>query len=342
VKLAPLALTLGASLAAILAAAPAMAAPAYTLTKSVALGAPDKWDYVVADPETGRVYVAHGDQLAVLDGRKGELVGKVEGMPGGTHGIAVSHAAGQGFTDDGENAQAVAFDLKTLKVVARIPADKDADAITRDPVTDHVFVINGDSGTITVVDPKTDKTVATLTAGEKLEYAAPDGKGAVFVNGAGKRELIKIDVHTNQIAARWPTPDCESPHGLALDAPDHRAFVGCLNSLMMVVDTETGKLIAELGIGAGNDAVAWDPKRKRVFSSNGKSGTISVYQQVSPDHYDALEPIHTKISARTMSVDPQTGRLFVAATKLTPPAQPGGKPVPVPGALEVLIFDPAQ
>ena len=341
-KLAPLALTLSATLGAILAAAPAMAAPAYTLTKSVALGAPDKWDYVVVDPETGRVYVAHGDQLAVLDGRAGELVGKVEGMPGGTHGIAISHATGQGFTDDGENAQAVAFDLKTLKVVAKIPADKDADAITRDPATDQVFVINGNSGTITVVDPKTDKAVATLTAGEKLEYGVPDGQGAVYVNGAGKRELLKIDVHTHQIAARWPTPDCESPHGLALDAPDHRAFVGCLNNLMMVVDTETGRLVAKLGIGLGNDAVAWDAKRKRVFSSNGKDGTISVYQQVSPDHYDALEPLHTQVSARTMAVDPQTGRLFVAAADVHRPAQPGGRPTPVPGSFKVLILDPVQ
>ena len=341
-KLAPLALTLAASLGATLAAAPAMAAPAYTLTKSVPLGAPDRWDYVVADPETGRVYVAHGDKVAVLDGRSGELVGQVEGIPGGTHGIAVSHATGQGFTDDGGKGAAVAFDLKTLKVLKQIPADQDADAIARDPVTGRVFVMEGDPGAITVIDPKTNQAVTSIKAGEKLEYAAADGEGFLYVAGEAKRDLLKIDARTNTIVARWATPDCQSPHGLAVDAASHRAFMGCINSVMMVVDTQSGRLVAKLPIGKGSDAIAWDAKRKRVFSPNGRDGTISVYQQVSPDRYDALETIQTQVTGRTMAVDPETGRLFVAAAEAGPPAQPGGRPRPVPGTFKLLILEPVK
>src|SRR5690242_8816097 len=66
----------------------------YHLTRSVRLGAPDRWDYVVYDGPSHRVYVAHGDHLTVVDGRNGRIIGQVEGMPGGTHGIAISHAAG--------------------------------------------------------------------------------------------------------------------------------------------------------------------------------------------------------------------------------------------------------
>lgn len=342
VKLTPIALTLGASLGAILAAAPAMAAPAYTLTKSVPLGAPDRWDYVVVDHDTGRVYVAHGDRVAVLDGRKGVLVGQVEGIPGGTHGVAISHAAGQGFSDDGKAGVAVAFDLKTLKAVKRIPAEEDADGIARDAVTGHIFVVDGDSAAITVIDPKHDADAATIKAGEKLEYAVGDGQGSIYVAGEEKRDLLKVDARTNQIVARWPTPDCDSPHGLAVDAVGRRAFLGCENSVMMVVDTQSGRLVAKLPIGRGNDAVAWDAKRKRAFSSNGKDGTISVYQQVSPNRYEALETIQTQVSGRTMDVDPATGRLFVAAAEVGPPAQPGGRPRPVPGTLKVLILDPVK
>ena len=53
--------------------------------------------------------MAHGDRVAVVDGHDGKVLGEVEGMPGGTHGIAVATAAGQGFTDDGKAGQAVAF-----------------------------------------------------------------------------------------------------------------------------------------------------------------------------------------------------------------------------------------
>ena len=121
------------ALAALATAAQAQGAPAYTLVKTVPLGAPDRWDYVVADPATSRVYIAHGDRLAVLDAASGDVVGEVDGMPGGTHGTAISTATHQGFTDDGEKAEAVAFDLKTLKVIRRIPAADDADGMTRDP-----------------------------------------------------------------------------------------------------------------------------------------------------------------------------------------------------------------
>ncbi len=79
----------------------AASAAQYHLTRSVSLGAPDRWDYVVYDSPSHRVYVAHGDRITVVDGRSGRIIGQVTGMPGGTHGIAISHPAGLGYTDDG-------------------------------------------------------------------------------------------------------------------------------------------------------------------------------------------------------------------------------------------------
>jgi hypothetical protein len=75
---------------------------------------------------------------------------------------------------------------------------------------------------------------------------------------------------------------------------------------------------SSLPIGRGNDAMAYDSIRHRVFSSNCLDGTVSVYQQRSPDHYAALNPIKTELTGRTMSLDPETGRLFVAAATAIP------------------------
>src|ERR1039457_5911785 len=66
----------------------AQSKPLYTVTKTVALGAPDHWDFVVFDPASHKVFVAHGDRVTVVDGRIGTILGNVEGLPGGTHGIA--------------------------------------------------------------------------------------------------------------------------------------------------------------------------------------------------------------------------------------------------------------
>jgi DNA-binding beta-propeller fold protein YncE len=311
--------------------------PTYVLARSLPLGAPDHWDYVVFDKTSGRVYVAHGDRVSVVDGAAGTLIGEVTGIPGGTHGTGI--AGGQGFTDDGKAGAVVAFDLQTLKIIKTIPADQDADAIVTDKASGHVFVIEGDPGAITVIDPKTDRVVATIKAGEKMEYAASDGHGAIYVAGNENKDLLKVDTHTNLVTARWPTPDCASPHGLAYDAAGERLFMGCVNSKLMVVNARTGKVVSELAIGRGSDAVAFDPYRKRVFSSNGLDGTITIYQQITPDTYEALAPVRTAVSGRTMAVDPATGRLFVAAAETDPPATPGGRPRPRPGTLRLLMLD---
>ena len=322
-----------------LCATSALAAPAYKAAGSVPLGDPAFWDYAVADPPTGRVYVAHADKVAVIDGRAGKLIGNVEGIAGGTHGIAISAATGQGFTDDGRNGQAIAFDLKSLAIKGHIAANEDADAVGFDRGTGHVFVVEGDPGKITVVDPRTDHVAATINVGEKMEYAV-GSEGKVFVAGVEKRDVIEIDPRTNGVIAKWPIADCERPHGLAADGANHRVFVGCTNAKMMVVDTRNGKLVVELPIGLGNDAMAYDGRRKRVFSSNGRDGTISVYQQVSPDKYVALEDIKTAVSGRTMTVDPVSGRLFVPVADQDPNSPAGQRPRMIPGSARVLMFDP--
>ena len=313
----------------------------YTLSKSIALGAPDRWDYVTFDSQTKRVFVAHADRLAVVDAKTENLVGEVQGIAGGTHGSAVSVATGQGFTDDGRSGKAVVFDLRTLKITKQIAADQDADALALDPVTGRLFVVEGDPAALTVIDTKTDTPVATVKTGVKLEFGAADGKGSIFVAGEGDGSVFKIDARSVKIAAHWSTVGCTSPHGLAVDAQAQRVFMGCANSVLMVVDTVGGKTIATLPIGKGSDAVAFDPVRKRVFSSNGRDGTITVYQQMTPDRYEPLPTIPTMVSARTMSVDPATGRLFVAGAEIEPTQAPGGRPAIKPGSLRLMIFKPA-
>jgi YVTN family beta-propeller protein len=323
--------------------APTQVAPHYKLVKSVSLGAPDRWDYVVFDPATRRVFVAHGDRVTVVDGTDGSVVGQVEGFAGGTHGIALVNELSVGYTDDGRAGEAGAFDLKTLKPVKRIAAAPDADGMVFDPASQHVFVINGDSGSVTVIDPRQQVAIATIQAGEALEYGVVDAQGKLFVNGSEKKELLRIDTHTNQIDARWPIPDCTSPHGLGIDTANHRLFSSCVNDRLMVVSTDSGAVVATLPIGSGSDAVAFDPKRKLIFSSNGRDGTLSVLLEQDPQNFKFLETVTTTPSARTMSIDPATGRLYIAAAEFEP-LPPGSasrtRPTVVPGTFKLLFFDP--
>lgn len=324
-------------------------APAYRMTREIRLGAPDRWDYVVYDAPSHRVYVAHGDRVTVVDGRSGRILGQVAAFAGGTHGIAIVASAGYGYTDDGRAGEVGAFDLRTLQVRQRIKGEQHADSMAFDPASGHVFVIDGDSGDVTVIDPHRNALVATIAVGGGLETGTAGGNGTLYVNGAERKELVRIDTATNQVDARWPIPQCTSPHGLALDVAAHRAFVSCVNQVLTVVDTDNGRSVATLPIGSGTDAAAFDPVRKRVFSSNGRDGTISVILERDANTFVALATFPTVQSARTMAVDPQSGRLFVAAAEvdkaaLQAPAEPGAhrRPTPVvPGSLKLFFYDPS-
>ena len=308
----PIAVVLTFLLAPLLTAmaGPGLAPVHYRVSKTVSLGGPDRWDYVVFDPVTQRVYAAHGDRVTVVNGRSGAAVGSVVGMPGGTHGIAIVHATGRGYTDDGKAGSVAVFDLKTLKVVKRIKAESDADGVVFDPSSGHVFVIDGDSGKLTVIDPKTDSVIATVDGGGALEFGDAGDNGKFYVNGVENNEIVRIDTATNKADAHWPLPGCIKPHGLAIDRVHHRLFASCSNKVMVVMDDDNGSVIATIPIGTGTDFATFDPKRELAFSSN-RDGTLSVVAELSPDKFVALAPIPTELGARTMALDPVSGRIYL-------------------------------
>jgi YVTN family beta-propeller protein len=321
------------------------ALPRYALTASVALGSPDHWDYLFFDASAKRVYVSHGDEITVVDGKTGALAGQITGLPG-SHGVLTVPSLARGFADSAKNHAVIEFDLTSLQPIATAQAGDDADGMAYDAASQHVFVANGDAQTVTAIDAPTGKTIATLALGAQPEFLVADGNGMLYVNGESSREIIAIDARRMKITARWPVPDCESPHGLAVDVRTERLFTSCVNGKLFVVDATSGRILAGLPIGKGSDAVAFDPQRKLVFSSNGE-GTVSVIAEKSPEQFVWLADVPTVRGGRTMALDPESGRLYIVSAdidRLDPPKVPGGRQHAVykPGSLKLFFFDPAH
>lgn len=325
----------------------------YRLVHRVALGPPDRWDYVIYSPTTNRVFVAHGNRLTVVDASTASIVGQVGPIPGGPHGTAFDPAAGVGITDDGQRGQAVIFNLKTLKVVKRLMIQRGADAVTFDPVSGHAFVIDGRTGQVAVIDPARGRVLTFIHLGGDLEYAVPGNNGKLYVNGVTHHEIFRINTATNQVDATWPMSQCRDPSGLAIDTATHRLFASCRNQRLVVVNSENGAEVAAVPIGRGTDADRFDPKRKLIFSSGGMDGTLSVIREVNANTFVPVATIKTALSGRTMEIDPTSGRVFVAAAHTTAQAlqkffaafrehhRPQGSPF-TPHSLHLLFFDPAD
>ncbi len=325
-------------------AAPAISAPLYSLTKTVSLGEGTKWDYLRYDKSTNRVYISQGKQLTVMDADTGAIVGHVTGLPG-AHGVAINAKAGFGYADSAKNKNIIVFNLKTLAPVKTVDALDDADGMAYDAVSNQVFTTGGDAKAVMPLDAATNTPKPLIALDGGPEYLVPDGHGSLFVNINDKAELAKVDTKTDTVTATWPITGCVAPKGISMDPKTHRVFSSCQNSVMSVVDADSGKTITTVPIGKGSDALLFDPVRNLVFSSN-KEGTLTVIKEVTPDTYQVLDTVTTAPGARTLAENPKTGRIFLvtADVKTTEAPKADGEPVYTfnPDTTKVLIFDPTS
>jgi DNA-binding beta-propeller fold protein YncE len=318
----------------------------YHLSKTIPLGDGERWDYATFDAAASRVYVAHGDHVAVVDPGNGAVIGTIGPIPGGTHGTVVATRAGVGFTDDGKDGTISVFDPKRLAILKTIKTEPGADGMEFDSASGHVFVINGDAKKIPVIDPAKKSVIATIAVGAELEAAVADGSGKLFVDGVEDHDMIVIDTRSNSVLKHFPMPACERPHGIAIDPKTHRVFATCANKVMVVLDADTGRNITTLPIGAMNDGAVFDPVRKRVISANGE-GTLTIVAEKDADHFDVIATVPTLRSARTIAIDAATGRLFLPAAdvdSVLPPSSPEGRPRVTykKGSAKLLVFEPGD
>lgn len=318
------------------------ASPAYTLSKTIALGAPDHWDYVAYDARSNRVLVAHSDHTDVVDGGSGAIIGKLTGL-NGAHGQAVA-ADGTIWADSGKSAHITPYDPKTFIAGNALPAGMGADAVVADPSGQTIAVMDGDAKTATLIDTASRRVKSIVPLDGEPEFASSDKPGRFYINLASTSEIVVLDAGLGRVTARYAVPDCESPHGSAIDPKTRRLFASCVNARLIVLDADNGHVLQTLPIGHGTDAAAFDPVHNLVFSSNGE-GTLSVFHESADGALTALGDIKTAPGARTMAVDPQSGRVFLVTADLasdTPKQGPHGPRWSYkPGTVKLLFLDPA-
>lgn len=316
----------------------------YAVTKTIPIGSPERWDFLSFDRTSNRVYIAHFSEITVVDGRSGAIVGHVPGGAG-MNGVAIVPEIGKGYTASRANKTAIVFDLGTLKPIKEVPAAADTDAVIYDSFSKRVFIMNGDPHSATVIDTETDSVVATIALGGAPEYAVADGAGNLYVNLTDKKEISRIDTRSAKVSASWPIHDCQDPRGLSMDTRMRRLFSSCLNNRLMVVDSDSGRLVATLPIGEGSDATAFDPKRGFVLSSNGE-GTLSVIREAGPEKYVSVAEVRTQPLARTMAIDSENGRVYlVSADRNDIKSRSGGPSAPRTiclGSVRLLFLDPHE
>ncbi len=298
----------------------------YKLLAEIKIGGEGGWDYLSVDAAARRLYVTHATKVVVIDLDKNTVVGEIAPAPG-VHGFAIAADLGLGFASNGRESTASIVDLKTLKIVNTVKTGENPDAILYEPVHHEVYTFNGRGKSATVFDAKTGEIRATIPLGGKPEFAVFDAKaGRIYNNIEDTSTVVAIDTAKHEVVATWPIAPGEEASGLAFDPAAQRLFIGCSNKMMVMMDATTGKVRANIPIGPGVDANSFDPKTGFAFASS-SDGTLTVAKPGPGGTLTLVQSLKTPARSRTMTLDPVTHRIYIAAAEFTtPPPAADGKP----------------
>ncbi len=198
-----------------------------------------------------------------------------------------------------------------------------------------------------MIDPNSASVITTIQLGGSPEFAAVDkAAGRIYCNIEDKSEVAVIDTDKHEVIARWPLAPGEEPSGIALDATHHRLFSGCHNKMMVMLDTESGKVVGSVPIGAGVDGCAFDDATQLAFASCGDGTTTIAIEQAS-NKLALVQILKTERGSRTMALDPETHRIYLPTAQFQPPPSPSpgvspGRPSVVPNTLKLLVYGPTE
>ena len=324
--------------ASVLLASPALAAtpPSYSVVGEVRAG-DGGWDLLSVDPVDHRLYVARSDRVTAIDLVSGTATDKLAAADHGHAALAIP-GTHELIVTNGNADTATIVDGRTGAIRATIATGKKPDAAAYDPATRTLWVMNPGDGSVTVIDPASAKVLGAVEVGGSLELGAADGRGRLYINVEDRNAVAVIDTRSRKLLRREALPGCDGPTGIAYDAATNETVSACANGVAAVLNA-AGKTVASLPIGKRPDGAVFDERRHVALIPSGADGTLTVIALAPKPR--VLATVTTAKSARTIALDPSTGRAYLPATDLLP-AVGSDRPKAAPGTFRVIVVAPSS
>lgn len=316
---------------------PGHAQAKWTVTNTLHIGGEGGWDYALVDARNNRLFVTRQTHTQVISTTTGKVIADIPGQIR-SHGTAIVPAVNRGFITDGGGAGAIdVFDLTTYKVLGKIHTMPDSDGIIYDRFANLILAVSGDEGKLMTFSPDIDIAggkVTTIDLGGKPEFLAADRDGKAYINLPNKNVVAVVDLKANKVIARWPVAPGGENVGMAIDGRDHLLFIGCRNpQKLIVMSTEDGKIVADLPIGAGNDAVRFADGQ--AFASC-RQGVLIVASQID-GRWQVEQVVKTVEGARTMGIDRRTHTIYLPTAEMEPLASGERRPRMKPDSFQIVV-----
>ncbi|HEY2627163.1 MAG TPA: YncE family protein [Candidatus Udaeobacter sp.] len=276
-------------------------------------GVEGRIDHMELDPGGERLFVCAlgNDTVEVLDLHKGERIHSITGL-GSPQGIAYIPELNRIFVANDKGGICKIYDAKSFQAVGGLDFKDDADNVRYDDATKKIYIGFG-SGGIAIVNAPDGKQIGSIKLSAHPEAFELEKNGRrIFVNVPNARHVAVIDQDKGAVTATWKTDLAFANFPMAFDETNHRLFVGCrLPPKLVVLNTESGDVVAKIDISGDPDDVFYDSKRHRIYVICG-AGKIDIIEQTDPNTYTASTKVDTGDGARTGLFVPERDTLFVA------------------------------
>ena len=269
-------------------------------------------DHLSADVQGQRVFLAAlgNNTVEAVDLQHGQLA-EIKGLKE-PQGVLYLPASQTLYVANGADGTVRSFDGRTMQFLKSTELGDDADNLRYD--AEHQLVLAGyGSGAIATLGLDLAlKNETKLPAHPESFQLSADGH-RLFVNLPGNLSVAVVNRDTYTVTAKWAHLGALSNFPMALDEEHHRIFLACrLPARLLVVDTNTGVIVARTPTVGDADDLYYDRSRKSIYVIGGE-GYIDVLHISDENQLVSVAHVSTSPGARTGLFVPEWSKVLVAA-----------------------------
>jgi len=286
------------------------------LEKTIPLsGVEGRIDHLSVDLNNQRLFVAAlgNNTVEVLDIQGAKRLDTISGLHE-PQGVLYVPGENRLFVANAKDGTCRMYDASSFQLLQTINYGDDADNIRIDAPAKQIYVGYG-SGALGILDVNGNKLGDVKLDAHPESFQLEKKGSRIFVNLPDSQKIAVVDRKKKAVVGQWETGGALANFPMALDETNHRLFTVCRRpAVLVVLNTDSGAVVAKIPTVGDSDDVFYDPTRKRIYASGGE-GAIAVLQQKDSDHYQEIARIPTVKGARTSLFVPELGRLFLAVRK---------------------------
>jgi YVTN family beta-propeller protein len=279
------------------------------------------FDHFTPDVDGHRLFLTaeENGKVVVIDTSANKVVHTIEDLKA-PHAILYRKDLKKLFIVDGDASAVKVYDSESYQKVGEIKVAIDADSIAYDPATNYLYVVAGGReahtpySLISVIDTNSSKTLRDIKINTNhVEAIVLEKSGTrMFCNLTGESAVGVLDRNKSILTATWPLPTGDKANvAMAFDEANHRLFVVTREpGKLIVINSDSGKVVASLPAVGMVDDMSYDAQHKRIYLAGDQF--VDVFEQTDPDHYVLLAKIPGSFRAKTGILVPELSRYYLA------------------------------